>query len=61
MRARALKLALEKSWYYRKRKDEIVEQVMQHGNLPEHPRSPEAIRNVFVVAGDIHCGMNMSA
>ena len=45
--------ALEKAGISGQRKDEIVGQVMQHGTCQNIPDLPEAIQNVFVVAGDI--------
>ncbi len=45
--------ALEKAGIESKKRQEIFERVMQHGTCQDIPEVPEAIRNVFVVAGDI--------
>jgi ribonucleoside-diphosphate reductase alpha chain len=45
--------ALEKAGINGQRRQEIVEQVMQNGSCQNIPDLPEALRNVFVVAGDI--------
>ena len=45
--------ALEKVGITGQRKQEIVEQVKQNGTCQNIPDLPEALRNVFVVAGDI--------
>jgi ribonucleoside-diphosphate reductase alpha chain len=45
--------ALEKAGITGEARREIIEQVMQHGTCQDIPVVPEALRNVFVVAGDI--------
>jgi ribonucleoside-diphosphate reductase alpha chain len=46
-------LALEKAGLVGEARQEIIEQVMQHGTCQDIPTLPESVRNVFVVAGDI--------
>jgi len=46
-------LALEKAGITGEARQEIVESVMKHGTCQDVPEVPEAVRNVFVVAGDI--------
>jgi len=46
-------LALEKTGIIGEARQEIIEQVMEHGTCQDIPEVPESIRNVFVVAGDI--------
>jgi ribonucleoside-diphosphate reductase alpha chain len=46
-------LALEKVGLVGEARQEIIEQVMQHGTCQDISSLPESIRNVFVVAGDI--------
>ena len=46
-------LALEKAGLVGEARQEIIEQVMQHGTCQDIPTLPEWVRNVFVVAGDI--------
>ncbi len=45
--------ALEKAGISGEARQEIIERVMQHGTCQDIPEVPEALRNVFVVAGDI--------
>ncbi|HVM70743.1 MAG TPA: adenosylcobalamin-dependent ribonucleoside-diphosphate reductase [Anaerolineales bacterium] len=45
--------ALEKAGLVGEARQEIIEQVMQHGTCQDILTLPESIRNVFVVAGDI--------
>ncbi len=45
--------ALEKAGIAGEERQEIVEQVMQHGTCEDIPDLPESIRRVFVVASDI--------
>jgi ribonucleoside-diphosphate reductase alpha chain len=45
--------ALEKAGIAGEARQEIIERVMQHGTCQDIPEIPEALRNVFVVAGDI--------
>ncbi len=46
-------LALEQAGIVGEAKQEIIDQVMEHGTCQDLPSVPESIRNVFVVAGDI--------
>jgi len=46
-------LALEKAGLVGEARQEIIEQVMNHGTCQDIPTLPESVRNVFVVAGDI--------
>jgi ribonucleoside-diphosphate reductase alpha chain len=46
-------LALEKAGLVGEARQEIIEQVMQHGTCQDILALPESVRNVFVVAGDI--------
>ncbi len=46
-------LALDKAGLVGEARQEIIEQVMQHGTCQDIAALPEALRNVFVVAGDI--------
>ena len=46
-------LALEKAGVVGEARQEIIEQVMQHGTCQDISTLPESVRNVFVVAGDI--------
>jgi len=46
-------LALEQAGLAGEARQEIIEQVMQHGTCQDIPTLPESVRNVFVVAGDI--------
>ncbi len=46
-------LALEKAGLVGEARQEIIEQVMQHGTCQDISKLPESVRKVFVVAGDI--------
>jgi ribonucleoside-diphosphate reductase alpha chain len=46
-------LALEKAGIVGEARQEIIEQVMQHGTCQDISGLPESVRNVFVVASDI--------
>jgi ribonucleoside-diphosphate reductase alpha chain len=45
--------ALEKAGIDEETRQDIIKRVMQHGTCQDIPEVPEALRNVFVVAGDI--------
>ncbi len=45
--------ALEQAGIVGEARQEIIDQVMEHGTCQDLPDVPESIRNVFVVAGDI--------